>query len=130
VQSHLLGDVAVEEPGRELGVFRLLGDERGRRLDREPVELAGGGAVEEAADGLDRDPHDVDVRQAAGRPLHGPDDLVDVDRLEPAVTFPHMHARPGGRLRRRTRIGPVRRRPVAAGRNNGDFNGHDLMNPV
>ena len=106
---HLLVDVAVEQPGRELRVFGLLGDQRGRRLDREPVELAGRGTVEQPADRLHRDPHDVHVRQSAGRALHGADDLVDVDRLEPPVPLPHVH--PG--LRRRPRPA-LRALPVPA----------------
>ena len=74
---------------------RLLGDERGGGLDRERVELAGGGAVVEAADGLGGDAHGVDVRQAVAAALHGADDLVDVDRLKRAVALADLHLRGG-----------------------------------
>ena len=92
----LLVDVAVEQAGGQLRVFRLLGDQRRSRLNRQAVELAGRRPVKETADRFDRDPHDVHVRQSAGRSLHGPDDLVDVDRFEPAVPLPDVHARPDG----------------------------------
>ena len=58
--SMYVGEQARGEPR----VLRLLDDQRRRGLDRELVQLARGRAVVEAADGLGRDAHRVDVGQA------------------------------------------------------------------
>ena len=60
---HLLVDEGGEQARGELANMRLLDDEGGGRLDRELVELARGRAVVEAADGLHRDAHRIDVRE-------------------------------------------------------------------
>ena len=54
---------AGQQPGGEAGVLRLLADHLGGRLDRQPVELGGGGAVVQAADRAGGDPHRVDARR-------------------------------------------------------------------
>ena len=95
VAAHLLVDVAREEPGGQAGVLRLLADELGGRLDREPVELGGRRPVVEAADRAGGDAQRVDLGQAVADPVDGPDDLVDVDGLGVAVALAHAHGGPG-----------------------------------
>ncbi len=98
--AYLLGHVAGQQPGRQPGVLRLLAGHLGRGLDRQPVQLGGGGPVVQAADRLGRDPQRVDLAQAAGAALHGPDDLAHVDRLPVTVALADVHPR---RVRRRIR---------------------------
>ena len=59
----LLVDVAGQQPGGQPGVLRLLADQLGGGLDRQPVQLGGGGAVVEAADRAGGDAQRVDVDQ-------------------------------------------------------------------
>jgi hypothetical protein len=87
----LLDDVAREQPRGQPRVLRLLADHLGGRLDRQPVQLGGGGAVVQAADGAGRHPHRVDVGQVAADAVDRPHDLVDVDRLVLAVALAHLH---------------------------------------
>src|SRR5690606_10754708 len=97
----LLVDDRGEQPGGELGVVRLLGDERGRGADRQVVEVLGRGAVDEAGDGPGGDAHRVDVLEALRAPGNGADDLVQVDGLEAAVALSHPHLDAGVLLGRR-----------------------------
>src|SRR6185437_7724058 len=107
--ADLLVDGGGEQARRQARVLRLLGDEAGRGLDRELIELAGGRAVVEAADGLGRHPQGVDVPEPQAAAVDRADDLVDVHRLRRAVPLAHPHRGLG--------IGllpvPARRRPVA-----------------
>ena len=64
---HLLVDVGGEQPGGEPRVLRLLRDELGRGLDRQPVQLLGGRAVVQAADRLRRHPQRVYCGQIPSR---------------------------------------------------------------
>ena len=91
--AHLLVDVRRQQAGGQPGVLRLLADHLGGRLDRQPVELGGGGAVVEPADRAGRDAHGVDVGQVGADPVDGPDDLVDVDGFVVAVALAHLHGR-------------------------------------
>jgi len=87
----LFHDGAQKQPRSERRVLRLLGDKRGRGVDGDGVELAGGGSVIERADGFGRDAHGVDMRQSAGAALDGADDLVDVHRFKRAVALADVH---------------------------------------
>ena len=89
--ADLLLDVRGQQPRGEPGVLRLLADHLGGGLDAEPVELGGGGAVVQAADGAGGDPHRVDVGEVAADAVDRPDDLVDVDVLGVAVALEHLH---------------------------------------
>jgi hypothetical protein len=84
-------DGGEEEACGEAGVLRLLGDERGGGVDGDGVELAGGGSVVEAADGLGGDANGIDVAEAVGGALHGSDDLVDVDRFKRSIALADVH---------------------------------------
>ncbi len=94
--AHLLLDVAGEQPRGEPRVLRLLADQLGGGLDGQPVELGGGGAVVQAADGAGGDPHGVDVRQVAADAVDGADDLRHVDRFAVAVALADGHRVTGG----------------------------------
>ncbi len=87
----LLDDGRVQQTRGEAGVLGLFGDQRRGGLDGDGVELARGGAVEEAADGLAGDADGIDVREAVAAALDGADDLVDVDGFEVAVALAHLH---------------------------------------
>ena len=93
--ADLLLDVAGQQPARQPRVRRLLADHLRRGLDREPVQLRGGGAVVQAADRAGRDPHRVDVGQVAADAVDRAHDLVDVDGLAVPVSFAHAHRRAG-----------------------------------
>ena len=93
--ADLLVDVARQQPRGQPRVLRLLADHLGGRLDRQPVQLGGGGAVVQPADGAGGDPHRVHVGQVAADAVDRPDDLVDVDRLGVAVALADLH---GGAL--------------------------------
>ena len=86
-----LDDGGEQQTRGEARVLRLFGDERGGGVDGDGVELAGGGAVVEAADGLAGYADGVDVGEAVRGALDGADDLVDVDGLERAVALADVH---------------------------------------
>nr|WP_246355461.1 hypothetical protein [Nocardioides ungokensis] len=92
----LLLDVRRQQPGGQSGVLRLVGGQLRSRLDRQPVELRGRGAVVQPGDRAGRDGQRLDVRQAVGAALDRPDDLVQVDRLRVAVALAHHHRGAGG----------------------------------
>ena len=56
--------------------------EGGGGLDRQLIELAGGGPVVEAADGAGRDAQRIHLVQSHAAAADGTDDLVEIDRLE------------------------------------------------
>ena len=89
--ADLLVDVPRQQPGGQPGVLRLLADHLGGGLDRQPVQLGGGRAVVQAADGAGGDPHRVDVLEVAAHAVDRSHDLVDVDGLAVAVAFAHAH---------------------------------------
>ena len=91
--ADLLVDVGGQQAGGEPGVLRFLGDQLGRRPDRQAVELLGGGAVVEPADRPGRHPQWVYCGHSGGASLHRADDLVHVDVLELTTALAHPHRR-------------------------------------
>ena len=91
--ADLLVDVGGQQAGGQPRVLRFLAGHLGRGLDRQLVELGGGGAVVQTADRPRGDPHRIHVVQTVGAPLDRPHDLVDVDGLGVAVALGHPHAR-------------------------------------
>ncbi len=101
LSAHFFVDVGAQQARRELAVLGFLGGQRGSGADRQLVQLLRGGAVVQAADGLQRDAQRVDPVQtfaAAGYCTH---DLADVDDLLAAVALGHAHL--GGVVRWRQR---------------------------
>ncbi len=91
--GNLLIDHHTQQAGRQLGVARLLADQRGRRTDRQLVELAGGGTVTEPADGPCRHSQRVNAMQPLRTTLDRTYDPVDIDRLQPAIALANSHER-------------------------------------
>jgi hypothetical protein len=87
----------------ELAVFGLLGGQCCGSADRELIKFLRGGAVVQAAYGLQCHAQRIDTVQAFGAAGHRAHDLVDVDDLLPAVALGHAHL--CGVVRRRQRKG-------------------------
>jgi len=101
---HFLVDEAGQQARGQLRVLGLLDDEGGGGADRQLVELARGGAVVQAGDGLQGDAHGVDLVQAVAAAAHGAHDLVDVDGLALAAALGHGHHGASGLRRRQAEI--------------------------
>jgi hypothetical protein len=84
-------DVGRQQPRRELGVVGLFDDQRRRGADRQLVELFGGRAIAQTADGARGNAHDIDTGEVDRTAVDRPHDLVDIDGLEVTVALAHTH---------------------------------------
>ncbi|MNS47567.1 hypothetical protein D3C72_801020 [compost metagenome] len=86
-EADFLGHQAREQTGGDPRVGRLFHGHHDRRGDRLLVELAGGGAVVEGADGDLGDRHGLHPAEARAGLGDGAQDLVELDTLAGAVAF-------------------------------------------
>ena len=97
--AHFLVYEDGEETRGQLGVLRLLCDERRGGADGEFVQLAGGRAVVQSADGAGGDAQRVDALQSSGGALDRAHDLHHVGGLEPSVPLADVHGCGRSRVR-------------------------------